>query len=398
MSIYNSTATNIDSGVSSINSSLDKVKGVSFDGIWNGPAHDSLTASLQDVIKNADNILDDLSRLSQVLTKVEKYKKLKEEIEALDKEIDSIVIPADKEGAAAAYNRKKNLIAKRNNLIAQKNLLRKEIESLLSTFKEIESKLELITFDISEYNDYLDFIVDIDELLALYKNNKIDEIPGDGLTITEKLGELYDSTDENGNIIKGSGLKYIENQLLEIQSKYSGREAAVNSALLILQLAADKGVKIEYDSHGTSSKEPYVKTETLLEGIDCNPFTSWVVDKGTPGGFQWRPVPGFESVGTILEDWTQAQPGDVFVVVTDRKNGFGHVGVIIENNPTTGTFITAEAANPSEGIVLKTQTYTGLKQSGYRIQDMTGVYDGTDNTNRSVFDPIINKEGFDRGI
>ena len=166
MSNYSSISTGIDSGVSSIDSSINSVKGVSFDGVWNGPAHDALTSSLDEAIYNAEKVRADLNRFSEVLTKLERYKKLKEEIEALDKEIDSIVIPADKEGAAAAYNRKKNLIAKRNNLIAQKNLLRKEIESLLSTFRNIESQIEAINFDLNEFKEYMAFIADINELLA----------------------------------------------------------------------------------------------------------------------------------------------------------------------------------------------------------------------------------------
>lgn len=399
MSNYKEASSNVTSTNQTISTSLSSIKNISFDGVWSGDAYNSLSKALQQSIESAENVQNDLEKFSEILSQLEQYKALKEEIDALTEEINSITIPSSPpEAAAAAMSKKNSLIAKRETLITQKNQLRQVIEASLAAFKSIEAKIEVIQYDPNQYKDYLDYLLDVDELLAIYMNGKKDNIPGDGLIISDDLAQMYDSYDENGNRIKGSGLKYIEEQILNIQKKYSGREAAVNSALLILQLAADKGIKIEYDAHGTSSREPYVKTETLLEGIDCNPFASWVIDKGTPGGFQWRPVPNFGSVGVELSDWTQAQPGDMFYYKEGNGTAWGHVGIIIENNPETKTFITAEAANTGEGIVLKTQTYDNLHRRSYHVHDMTNVYNGTQNTNRKEFEGIISQEGFDRGI
>ena len=136
-------------------------------------------------------------------------------------------------------------------------------------------------------------------------------------------------------------------------------------------------------------------TAQLASGIDCNPFTSWVVDKGVEDGFKWRPVESFKSVGEKIqyENWNTAQPGDVFVTVNDSGK---HVGVIIENHPESGTFVCAEASGSIAGIILQTRSYKSLRSSGYSIQDMTNVYNGTENTNRDAFNSHVNWETYQR--
>lgn len=144
----------------------------------------------------------------------------------------------------------------------------------------------------------------------------------------------------------------------------------------MLKLAADKGVNLDYKHQGTTVSAPYVPTSVVVNGVDCNPWTSWVVDKGTKRGFQWRPVDGFHSVGERLNNWTKAQPGDVFV-------NDGHVGVIIENNPQKNNFVIAHASGTRIGIVLQNKSYSELQGGGYEIRNMTSVYNGTQNTDRN---------------
>mgnify|MGYP003308511079 FL=1 len=181
----------------------------------------------------------------------------------------------------------------------------------------------------------------------------------------------------------------------EIKKRYSGREAAINSALFILKMAADKGVKIDYHAHGTVGREPYVPTEDVALGVDCNPFASWVIDKGTENGFQWRPVEEFHKVGTTIEyeNWNTAQPGDIFVRTVGSEK---HVGVIVENRPESGEFVCAEASGSGAGIILQTRTYASLKNTGNKIKDLTNVYNNTENTDRSIFNGLVDWNTYQR--
>ena len=135
-------------------------------------------------------------------------------------------------------------------------------------------------------------------------------------------GHLKDKITEVSCEITGKA--YVEGIILDIQKKYSGREAAVNAGLAILKLASDAGIKLNYEHAGTAGTYPYVRTSSVATGVDCNPYVSWGLDKGVDGGFQWRPVGSFKSVGTTIpyEEWYRAQPGDV--VVSD-----GHVGIMV---------------------------------------------------------------------
>ena len=72
------------------------------------------------------------------------------------------------------------------------------------------------------------------------------------------------------------------------------------------------------------------------------------------------------------------------------------VGVIIENDPSTSTFICAEASGSKAGIILQTRTYSSLKKNEYQIRDMTNVYNGTENTNRSEFNKHVNWQTYQR--
>lgn len=399
---YKETSTNLNNNNTAMSTAIGDAKALNYNGVWSGTSHNTLTTALNDTLTKADKALQDLENFSAAMDLLDQYKANKEKIEKLTAERDSISVPdAEKfpAEAAAAAARINELNAQITELTEKNKSLRVDIEARLSLFTEISVSLDLIVYDVKNTQQYMDFVFDIYELKAKYDNRWGDKdgITGDPLT---KLGDksslfnLYNELDENGNPIKGTGKAYIEGIITQIQNEYSGREAAVNCALAMLQLAADKGVKIDYHAHGTDA-DPYTSTADVALGVDCNPFTGWVVDKGTPGGFQWRPVGNFKSVGETLEDWTQAQPGDVFVVSNGSSN---HVGVIIENNPETKEFICAEAKGQDVGIVLNTRTYQNLDSGGYQIRDMTNVYNGTENTNRECFEATINKEGFERAV
>ncbi len=162
MGTYSTMSANADTNIGEIGNSLSNIKNVSFDGVWSGDAFNSQNEGLTTVLTAANTLKTDLERFSDVLAKLETYKALKEEIDALTEEINSIVIPSKPESAAAeASARKSALIAKRAEKIEQKNQLRQRIETMLATFKAIDSQIKVINYDIEQHKDYLEYLADI---------------------------------------------------------------------------------------------------------------------------------------------------------------------------------------------------------------------------------------------
>jgi hypothetical protein len=388
MSAYSDVSKKMNSGISDVDNSVSNIKKVSFEGVWSGSAYDNLSGALESTISRADKERTNLDTFSQAMEKLQKYKENKIKIEELEKSIAAIVIPSDDEEAAAqAEARKRSLEAEKSKLETENKSLKSEIEGLLATITAISSEIEVISFDLSNYKDYMEYIEDLAELKQKYDTAGYLRMMG----VNESLYDYYNVYDANGKLIM-SGKDYVEGVIVDIQEKYSGREAAVNSAIAILSLAADKGIRINYEHAGTAGQYPYVRTSSVATGVDCNPFVSWCLDKGVPGGFQWRPVGNFTSIGKgyEYENWGNAKPGDVLC------NG-GHVTIIIDNDPETGQFLIAEASGQVNGIRTKSVTYQTLKNNGYTCRDMTDIYNGTVDSNRwDAFAPYVNPSTYQR--
>lgn len=372
MAAYSDVSSNMNTGFGNIDTSVSNIKNVSFEGVWSGNAYNNLSSALDSTLTRMEKERNNLTTFSQAMDKLQKYKENKIKIEELAKAISEIVIPTDdEEAAAAAAAQKEALEAEKAKLEAENKVLRAEIEALLATITAIASEIEVISFNLDNYKDYMEYIEDLAELKAKYDQSGYLRMLGTG----DSLYNYYNIYDEKGNLVM-SGKDYVEGVILDIQEKYDGREAAVNSAIAMLALAADKGIRINYEHHGTDS-DPYVRTSDVATGVDCNPFVSWCLDKGVPGGFHWRPVGNFTSIGTgyAYENWSQAKPGDVLC------NG-GHVTIIIDNDPATGQFLIAEASGQVNGIRTKSVTYQTLKNNGYTCRDMTDIYNGTVDSNR----------------
>ena len=159
MNSYTEAASGVKNNNSSINNSLSSIKNISFDGIWSGDAYNAQYQALEQVIGVAENAKADLEKFSEVLEQLEQYKALKEKIDALTEEINSIKIPsAPPSAAAAAMSKKNSLIAERDKLITEKNQLRQVIEATLSTFKAIESLISVINYNPEEHKEYLEYL------------------------------------------------------------------------------------------------------------------------------------------------------------------------------------------------------------------------------------------------
>lgn len=372
MTNYSDVSKKMSNGKNDIDSSLSSIKKVSFDGVWSGDAYNNLSSALESTITRMEKERSNLDTFSQAVDKLQKYKENKIKIDELATQIANISIPEDdEEAAAAARSQKEALESEKAKLEEENKVLKEAIEQLLTSILAISPEIEVIAFDLSNYKDYIEYIEDLAELKLKYDTAGYLRMLG----VSDSLYNYYNITDENGNIIM-TGKEYVEGVITDIQEKYSGREAAVNCAIAMLSLAADKGIRLNYEHAGTGH-EPYVSTASVVTGVDCNPFVSWCLDKGVPGGFQWRPVGNFASIGTgyDYENWNQAQPGDVLC------NG-GHVTIIIDNDPETGQFLIAEASGQYNGIRMKSVTYQTLKNNGYTCRDMTDIYNGTVDTDR----------------
>lgn len=363
---YSSIATSIRNKNKTVTESVNAISDISFSSNWKGSAYESLTSKIEELLEKIKKEQENVLKYAEGLDKLQKYKDNKKTISNYKSKLASYPTTAKYKNIRSQYS---NAISngEKNNAS-----LRREIVNIMSSFGAISS--ESITIDFGAMtNGNLNYVIDVHELLNIYKSGKLTKLP-DGASLYKYVPE-----------------EQVLQMLSNIQTQYSGREAAVNSALLMLSLAAQNNVKLDYEHKGTKGQEPYVPTKEVASGVDCNPFASWVVDKGTKNGFQWRPVGCFKEVGTTIpqSSWNQAQPGDVFV-------SDGHVGVIIENDPATSTFICAEASGSNAGIILQTRTYSSLKKNQYQIRDMTNVYNGTENTNRAAFNPYVNWETYQR--
>lgn len=373
MATYGDVSKNMTNNMGDVDTSISNIKNVSFEGVWSGSAYNNLSGALESTLTRMDKERTNLNTFSQAMEKLQKYKDNKTKIEELASKIAAITIPDDDEKEAAEAKRQKEALeAEKARLEEENRNLRTEIESLLATITAISSEIQVISFDLNNYKGYVEYIEDLAELKKKYDTNGNLRMLGAG----DSLYNYYNVYDESGKLVM-SGKDYVEGVIKDIQQKYSGREAAVNSAIAMLSLAANKGIRINYEHAGTTGAYPYVRTSSVVSGVDCNPFVSWCLDKGVPGGFQWRPVQNFTSIGKgyAYEDWVNAKPGDVL------GNG-GHVTIILDNDPTTGQFLIAEASGQYAGIRTKSISYKTLINNGYTCRDMTEIYNGTVNTDR----------------
>lgn len=412
---YGALANALRSKCSELEAFVNDVKGISFDTVWSGNAHDFMITSLNDLIIRTQVEITNIRIYADALDYLQRYKNYQEKLTQYKSQYDST--PDTKE----YKNKRINLMSLINTLNGASSESIKIISNKLSSFVPIDSEIEVVTYDpsVEDYGqfivdsdsivdssdngdkdvtdkpsdstlkDYGDFIVDVDDLLAAYsyKSEEPLRILNGG-----SLYDYYNSYDENGKVIEGSGKAYVEGLILDIRNKYSGRDAAVNSALAMLQLAADKGIKIDYEHKGTAGIRPYVRTTDVASGVDCNPFVSWCVDKGVDTGFQWRPVQSFRKVGTEIkkENWSTAKPGDLL-------SSEGHIIIIIENDPEREVFTVAHAAGTNVGIVLEEKPYN--KMNNYSLRDMTEVYNGEENTDRwNSFSKYVDPNTFERNL
>ena len=340
---YSSIASSIRSQAETVNSVLSSVKGITFDGVWSGDAYSAQSSKLKDALGNIDTQRQMALKFADALDKLQQYKDNKEKNESLQKTLNEL---SNTEENADTITSLRNQISQ---LQTANNSLRSNITAIVSGFSTTSSKYELINYDVS--TDYEGYIVDLAEMLSLFKSGSLSKIPDSG------KNSLYDYYSQ----------EEVDAKISEIKSQYTGREAAVNCALGIMQMAADVGLKLDYDWGGGHSSVTDV--DHVAKGTDCSAFASWAINQGAASTFNTRTTSGLIKVGKQIP-YEDAQKGDILVY---RSNGSGHVVMIVDNDPETQQFLVVEAAGSKPGVVMQTRSYASLSGT-YQARDLSSIY------------------------
>ncbi len=340
---YKDLASKINQKYINVEESLSFVKEISFASNWQGKAKESLIPTLEKILSDFDTVGPLISNFTTALEQLETYKNKKEKIVSLKNQYNSI--PNTKDNV----KRKNNLSSQINTMISDNRNLRKSIESKLNSITPITPTLDTTMSPIL-LNSNGTLIVDAHQLLEKFNSGTL-----------KKLGDsdsLYNYFTE----------AEVDQLLQNIKNNYQGRYLAINSALGIVDLAASKNLKLDYDWGGGHVNVTDV--DHVATGTDCSAFVSWAINQGASGTFTTRTTSGLKNVGTTI-NYQDAQTGDI-LVYNNGENG--HVVMIVENNPETETFIVVEANGSNKGVILQTKKYSSLKNNNYQAKDLSEIY------------------------
>ena len=336
---YGGIASQIRSYCSTLKSSNDGISDSKF-GKWTGKAHDTLTANLSDAKSTLSSQISALEKFASTLDSVQKYVDNKGQISNKKSAMSGM----DSERDASSIATLKSQISA---LESENSTLASSIRSSLSGISSTGKKYTIIKVKEPTSTGELSF--DVNALLSKFTSNSLRKM-ADG----DSLYNYYSKSE-------------VQKYLKEITSKYKGRDAAVNSALAVINLAAQKGLKLDYDWGGG-----HVNTTTLdhiANGVDCSAFASWAVNQGAGGGFTTRTTGGLISTGAKTS-YSQCKPGDLLV---RHSNGNGHVYLVIQNDTKNQRFIVAEASGSATGVKLSQYAYSKISGT-YVARDMSSVY------------------------
>lgn len=168
----------------------------------------------------------------------------------------------------------------------------------------------------------------------------------------------------------------VADRLEEVQKNYSGAGAACMSALTVMDIAADYGVKLKYGAASTPSK--LAKDIDPCNISDCRNFVSWALDKGFSDDIYSMNVGqlgmGYDENGIHekrTSDYSTLNAGDIIT-----KNST-HAMMMVYNDPDSKTFIIAESSGHNNGVRLREVSYEKAKELGYTGVSAETVYDGT---------------------
>ncbi len=342
---YSSIASSIRDKVSSLSAHKSVIDVLDFDGVWKGEAHDAQISSLDKTMSNISTEMNNLENFANLLDLVQNYKDKKDELESISSKLDSI--PDIEENSSKRASLKNDI----TKLKSEISTLKSDISAKVS-FSSVDTSIEVINYqyDVSSYDDFV-YLFDYNNLMQMNRSGQL------SLFNWEQGKEtLYDYYDR----------KYVNDILLDIRSQYSGREAAVNCTLAMMQMAANVGKKLTYDG----------SLDIFDIGVksDCAVFASWGVNMGTRyGDFDKKNVLNLYRSGTEYEYYEEALPGDVFVHFGADRGSY-HATFLIENDRDNKVVTIAEAGGTSIGVRIRKMSYEELKDRSYRAVNMSQYY------------------------
>ena len=336
---YDSIASFIDNKVNNIEGTINKIRSISFDSVWSGGSYQSLTTSINTKIEEVETGSKKLRHYAQALFKLQEYKNVQKEIASLQAALASLPDTKEYDGERASLQQQ--ISALQQTLRTLRSFISKTLgEALIGT------KYEAIY-----YKEYNGFVVDVNKFEDLFDNGQLKKIP-EGIS-------LYDYYTE----------EEVDKRLREIKDIYVGRKAAVNCALGIMEMDANKGLKLDY-KWGGGHDSPIPNVDYVVSGIDCSGFVSWAIDQGSKETFLSRPTGSLLRVGNSI-DYTEAQAGDILVF---NNGSEGHVVMVIENDPEAKEFLVVEASGSNDVVLMQTRSYSSLRKNNYIAKDLTELY------------------------
>ena len=317
-------------------------------GVWEDVSRDSIVEQGENFVSTySEPIASQMNSLATAIDLLAKYKMIKAEIKQLEAKIAS----ADKDDPALS-----GYMSQLAELKAKKEQLKAQIESLLAAI--ITS---VINQPISNFANTSGLL----GLLPVASSMSSEEIND----LLNKMGSLEKLSDSD-NLANYYGEGYIEKLMDDIKNgSESNRQKAIDSSLTLIKLAADKGVKLDYDyggAHGNTT------TSGMLSGADCSSFVSYCLNQGSDQHFDETTATFANKFSGKSVKYADAQPGDILNV---NNSAHAHVEMIVENHPDEGYFITAEASSSSVGVKLTKITYDYAENHyGFKAYDMSDVY------------------------
>lgn len=340
---YNIIASKIRSETSLLENSIGSINGLSFDSVWSGEAHNTLISNLNSCVNSISSQKNLINKYADILDELQKYKDNKEKISSLNTSLSNL------SNDEANNSRRNEIRSSISSLDKTNNAIRATINSFISSLTSYSTSFSKIDYDVSNELGYMEYIVDLGELYSLFANKKLDKISD-----SKNLYNYY-SQEEAHRIIDS------------INAQYSGREAAVNCALGIINMAASVGKKLDYELlRGSNS---LLSLDQVVSGADCVSFASWAISQGSDKVTKTFSTKEFVNLGNKI-NYEQAQQGDVFTLKYSSPGG--HVMLVVENHPETQSALVAEAKQ--EGIVLTEIKYSILKDKKYSARDLTDFY------------------------
>lgn len=336
---YGGIASQIRSSCSTLKSSNSNISDSKF-GQWTGSAHDTLTSNLSSAKSEMDSQISLLEKFADTLDKVDEYLANKADIASKRSTLSGLNFIQDASRISA-------LRAEITSLESKNESLSSTIKSSLSGISSSGKKYTVIQAKPATSTGALSF--DVNALLSKFQSNSLRKI-ADG----DSLYNYYSKSE-------------VQSYLNEIKSKYKGRDAAVNSALAVINLAAQKGLKLDYDFGG--GHQQYTSLDNVAAGVDCSAFASWAVNQGANGNFSTRTTASLINTGAKTT-YAQCKPGDLLV---RHSNGSGHVYLVVKNDTQNQKFIVAEASGSKVGVKLSEYSYSKISGT-YIARDMSSVY------------------------